>query len=89
MTPVIHPLNQIVHYVAFQVVDMDSSEHDETLQSLYKQKLEAPSILFSPLLCNIMLRSESSVEGNVSSSHREPNIANVLWNHSRRNGIAE
>ncbi|KAF6148160.1 hypothetical protein GIB67_011935 [Kingdonia uniflora] len=23
-------------------VDMDSSEHDETLQSLYKQKLEAP-----------------------------------------------
>ncbi|KAF6173995.1 hypothetical protein GIB67_039946 [Kingdonia uniflora] len=70
-------------------VDMDSSEHDETLQSLYKQKLEAPSTLSGPPLRNIMLRSESSVEGNVSSSHSEPNIANVFWRRSRRKAIAE
>ncbi|KAM7270890.1 hypothetical protein ACFE04_030104 [Oxalis oulophora] len=64
-------------------VDLDSADKDEGLQ--FYRKLEGPG----PALRNLMLRSNSSLDGKLNVSHSEPNIAATFWRRSRRKVIAE
>ncbi|XP_043701429.1 serine/threonine-protein kinase EDR1-like isoform X2 [Telopea speciosissima] len=70
-------------------VDAEGAEHDESLQPLYQRRLEASLNVAGPSLRNIMLRPTTSIEGKLSLSHSEPNIANAFWRRSRKKVIAE
>ncbi|KAK1321731.1 Serine/threonine-protein kinase CTR1 [Acorus calamus] len=63
-------------------------EHDDNFQYLYQRRNEASSMAGSSLR-NVMLRPTSFVEGKLSSSHSEPNIANDFWRRSRRKAVVE
>ncbi|KAF9618176.1 hypothetical protein IFM89_000645, partial [Coptis chinensis] len=70
--------------------DAECLEHDEAIQPLHQQRLEASSNVAGPSLRNVMLRPTTSLDRNLSSlSHSEPNIANTFWRRSRRKVIAE
>ncbi|XP_039016965.1 serine/threonine-protein kinase EDR1-like isoform X1 [Hibiscus syriacus] len=68
-------------------VDPESAEKDENLQFL--RKLDSSSNITGVSLRNMMLRSSTSINGKLSLSHSEPNIANAFWHRSRRKIIAE
>ncbi|KAK8607124.1 hypothetical protein V6N13_052870 [Hibiscus sabdariffa] len=68
-------------------VDPDSAEKDENLQ--FHRKLDGSSNITGASLRNMMLRSSTSINGKLSPSHSEPNIANAFWRRSRRKVIAE
>ncbi|XP_059663249.1 serine/threonine-protein kinase EDR1 isoform X2 [Cornus florida] len=68
-------------------VDPDSIEKDESLQ--YQRRIEACSNASGPSLRNMMLRSSTSIDKNLSLSHSEPDIATTFWRRSRRKVIAE
>ncbi|KAK9010661.1 hypothetical protein V6N11_043536 [Hibiscus sabdariffa] len=68
-------------------VDPDSAEKDENLQ--FHRKLDGSSNITGTSLRNMMLRSSTSINGKLSPSHSEPNIANAFWRRSRRKVIAE
>ncbi|XP_042477709.1 serine/threonine-protein kinase EDR1-like [Macadamia integrifolia] len=70
-------------------VDAESAEQDESLQPLFQRRLEASLNVAGPSLRNIMLRPTTSIEGKLSLSHSEPNIANTFWRRSRKKVIAE
>ncbi|XP_020527918.1 dual specificity protein kinase splB isoform X2 [Amborella trichopoda] len=59
---------------------------DNSSRSFGPRKVESNAA--GPSLRNIMLRLPS-VEGKLSLSHSEPNIANAFWRRSRRKAIAE
>lgn len=66
-------------------VDVEGAEHDESIQSFYQRKLEAPVVNGSgPSLC-----PKTVVEGKLGSSRSEPYIANALWRRSRKKVITE
>ncbi|KAJ4821588.1 Protein kinase superfamily protein [Rhynchospora pubera] len=67
-------------------IEADASEQDD---NLHQRRLEASSNLSGRSLRNTMLRSRTFTEGKLSSSHSEPNIANVLWRHNQRIALAE
>ncbi|KAJ1688401.1 hypothetical protein LUZ63_019791 [Rhynchospora breviuscula] len=67
-------------------LEADASEQDD---NLHQRRLEASSNLSGQSLRNTMLRSRTFTEGKLSSSHSEPNIANVLWRHNQRIALAE
>ncbi|KAF5179830.1 Mitogen-activated protein kinase kinase kinase [Thalictrum thalictroides] len=69
-------------------VDIECLEHDETIQPLFQQKLEASSNI-GPSLRNVILRPTTSLDKKLSVSHSEPNIANTFWRRSRRKAVAE
>jgi hypothetical protein len=68
-------------------VDPESSEKDEGL--LYQRRLEASLNVPVATLRSRMLRSSTSLDGKLSSSHSEPNIATTFWRRSRRKVIVE
>ncbi|KAK8673657.1 hypothetical protein V6N13_111976 [Hibiscus sabdariffa] len=68
-------------------VDPDSAEIDENLQ--FHRKLGGSSHITGASLRNMMLRSSTSIDGKLSLSHSEPNIANAFWHRSRGKVIAE
>uniref|UniRef100_A0A1D1Y907 non-specific serine/threonine protein kinase n=2 Tax=Anthurium amnicola TaxID=1678845 RepID=A0A1D1Y907_9ARAE len=70
-------------------LDGDGADHDENLQSYQRRRVEASSHASGPPLRNVMLRPLAFAEGKLSSSHSEPNIANVFWRRSRRKAVAE
>ncbi|KAK1274749.1 hypothetical protein QJS04_geneDACA000833 [Acorus gramineus] len=99
MTLAILPSSQTVLSVRFQTELMEKDfmvsgpftsnlEHDDNLQYLYQRRNEASSMAGSSLR-NVMLRPTSFVEGKLSSSHSEPNIANAFWRRSRRKAVVE
>lgn len=67
-------------------VEADISEQDD---NLHQRRMEASSNLSGRSLRNSMLKSRTFSEGRLSSSHSEPNIANVLWRHNQRTALAE
>ncbi|XVF14576.1 hypothetical protein REPUB_Repub09cG0073000 [Reevesia pubescens] len=68
-------------------VDPDSAEKDENLQ--FHRKLYGSSNISGASLRNMMLRSSTSIDGKLSLSHSEPDIATTFWRRSRRKVIAE
>ncbi|KAJ4976744.1 hypothetical protein NE237_001850 [Protea cynaroides] len=70
-------------------VDAEGAEQDESLQPLYQQRLETSLNAAGPSLRNLMFRPTTSIEGKLSLSHSEPNIANAFWRRSRKKVIAE
>ncbi|XP_022739433.1 serine/threonine-protein kinase EDR1-like isoform X2 [Durio zibethinus] len=68
-------------------VDPDSAEKDENLQ--FHRKLDGSSNITGASLRNMMLRSSTSIDGKLSLSHSEPNIATTFGRRSRRKVIAE
>ncbi|XXG90209.1 hypothetical protein AAC387_Pa12g2030 [Persea americana] len=69
-------------------LDGEGAGHDENFQSLYHRRL-ASSNASGPSLRNLMMRPAGYVEGKLSVSHSEPNVANAFWRRSRRKAIAE
>ncbi|XP_059659768.1 serine/threonine-protein kinase EDR1-like isoform X2 [Cornus florida] len=68
-------------------VDPDSTEKDEGLQS--QRRLEVSSNVSGLSLRNMMSRSSTSIDRNLSLSRSEPNIATTFWRRSRKKVIAE
>ncbi|KAJ0964903.1 hypothetical protein J5N97_026041 [Dioscorea zingiberensis] len=70
-------------------VDVESTEHDENLQSLGQRRVDGSANVPGPSLRNIMLSPAAFAEAKRSVSHSEPNITNAFWRHSRRKAVAE
>ncbi|KAG8386801.1 hypothetical protein BUALT_Bualt03G0186600 [Buddleja alternifolia] len=68
-------------------VDPESTEK-EVDGLLYQHRLEASSNAVGPSVRNMMLRS-NSIDGKLSLSHSDPNVAATFWRRSRRKVIAE
>lgn len=68
----------------------ESPEQEEhSPRYLYLRKGENLSTLAGPSLPNIKLRPAACIEGKLSPSQSEPDIANSFWRRSRRKAIAE
>ncbi|XP_061369296.1 serine/threonine-protein kinase EDR1-like isoform X2 [Gastrolobium bilobum] len=65
----------------------ESVEKEENLQ--FHRRFEASSNVSGLPLRNMMLRSNTSLDGKLSLSHSEPNIATAFGRRSRRKAIAE
>ncbi|KAK7342440.1 hypothetical protein VNO80_25392 [Phaseolus coccineus] len=65
----------------------ESVEKEESLQ--FHRRFEVSSNVSGLPLRNMMLRSNTSLERNLSFSHSEPNIATAFGRRSRRKVIAE
>ncbi|XP_058730442.1 serine/threonine-protein kinase EDR1-like [Vicia villosa] len=65
----------------------ESAEKDEHLQ--FHRRFETSLNVSGPSLRSMMLRSNSNLEGKLSLSHSEPNIATSFGRRSRRKVIAE
>ncbi|XP_077252211.1 mitogen activated protein kinase kinase kinase-like protein isoform X3 [Tasmannia lanceolata] len=70
-------------------LEVEGPEQDESLHSLYQRNAEASSNILSSSFRNVMLRPAAGVQGKLSSSHSEPNIANAFWRRSRRKAVVE
>ncbi|VFQ92819.1 unnamed protein product [Cuscuta campestris] len=67
--------------------DLDSVEKDDAVQ--YQRRLEASSNAAGPSLRNMMLRSSTSIDRNLSSCHSDPNIAATFWRRGWSKVISE
>ncbi|CAH9109531.1 unnamed protein product [Cuscuta epithymum] len=67
--------------------DLDSVDKDDAAQ--YQRRLEASSNTAGTSLRNMMFRSSTSVDRNLSSSHSDPNIAATFWRRGRSKVISE
>ncbi|KAG9446823.1 hypothetical protein H6P81_012951 [Aristolochia fimbriata] len=75
-------------YGLSEKLDGDGPEHDDNVNSL-QRRTETSANVSGPSMRNLMLRPTPSLEGRLSLSHSEPNIANAFWRRSRRKAVAE
>ncbi|KAK9128471.1 hypothetical protein Syun_017268 [Stephania yunnanensis] len=69
-------------------VDVEGVEQDEVLQH-YQRRAERSSYASGSAVRNTLLRPGASIEGKLSLSHSEPNIANSFWRRSRKKNVVE
>ncbi|KAJ1441838.1 Ethylene-responsive protein kinase Le-CTR1 [Sesbania bispinosa] len=74
-------------YGVSERLDPESVDKEEILQ--FHRRFEASSNVSGLPLRNMMLRSNPSLDGKMSLSHSEPNIATAFGRRSRRKVIAE
>ncbi|XP_068664747.1 probable serine/threonine-protein kinase SIS8 isoform X2 [Aristolochia californica] len=76
-------------YGLSEKLDGEGPEPDDSIHSLHQRRIETSANVSGPSMRNVMLRPTASLDGRLSLSHSEPNIANAFWRRSRRKAVAE